>query len=214
VPLSAPIPPKGLALGSGRSPCAGRSRGGRRRRRPREPSAPPRPTAALCLTCGSAGALPGAPADGRRAQPARQVWRCRAAGHSARRGLGAFVDRLNGYRWRCPVWVFDRDLVAASGLRVPKRGLHPMSEADRVFPRQEFPRRDEQGAQTSSGERRLILSAPRRGRFGGAQSRVVEVVHVRRGRSRPTEGRSRPAAGNVRAETWPEGFRARSAGMR
>ena len=76
-----------------------------------------------------------------------------------------------------------------------------MSEADHVFPRQE-----RQGAQTSSSEKRLILSAPRK----GSKSRVVEVVHVQQGRSRPTDGLSR-SAWSVRAETWPEGFRAKSA---
>lgn len=81
-----------------------------------------------------------------------------------------------------------------------------MSEADRVFPRQK-----EQGAQASSGEKRLILSAPRRSGIGAGKSRVVEVVHVRRDRSRSTEDRSRPAPWNVRAETWPDGFRAKSA---
>jgi hypothetical protein len=81
-----------------------------------------------------------------------------------------------------------------------------MSEADRVFPRQ-----DGQGAQTPSSENRLILSAPRRSGFGARKSRVVEVVHVRRGRSRPVEDGARPAPRNVRAETWPEGFRAKSA---
>jgi hypothetical protein len=77
-----------------------------------------------------------------------------------------------------------------------------MSEADQVFPRQE-----RQGAQTASGEKRLIHSAPRK----GGKGRVVEVVHVQQGRSRSTEDRSRPAPWSVRAETWPEGFRAKSA---
>jgi hypothetical protein len=81
-----------------------------------------------------------------------------------------------------------------------------MSEADRVFPRSA-----EQRAPTSSGEKRLIPSAPRRSGSGSGKSRVVEVVHVRQGRSRPIEDRPRPAPWNVRAETWPEGFRARSA---
>jgi hypothetical protein len=80
-----------------------------------------------------------------------------------------------------------------------------MSEADRVFPHQE-----KQAAQTSSDERRLIITPPRKGGFGGGKSRVVEVVHVQRGRSKPTNARSRPAPSNVRAETWPEGFRAKS----
>ncbi len=81
-----------------------------------------------------------------------------------------------------------------------------MSEADRVFPRHK-----EQGAQPSSGEKRHILSAPRRGSLGSGKSRVVEVVHVQRGRTEPTEHRQRPAAWNMHAETWPEGFRAKSA---
>jgi hypothetical protein len=80
-----------------------------------------------------------------------------------------------------------------------------MSEADRVFPRQEG-----QEAPASSTEKRLILSAPRRSGFGAGKSRVVEVVHVRRSKSRPIEDGSRPVAWNVRAETWPEGFRAKS----
>jgi len=81
-----------------------------------------------------------------------------------------------------------------------------MSEADRVFLRHEG-----QGAQASSDEKRLILSAPRRSGIGSGKSRVVEVVHVRRGTSRPAEDRLRPAPWNVRAETWPEGFRAKTA---
>jgi hypothetical protein len=83
-----------------------------------------------------------------------------------------------------------------------------MSEADRVFPRH---RREEP---ITSGDKRLILSAPRRSGLGASKtskSRVVEVVYVRRERSRPTEDRPRPAPWSVRAETWPEGFRAKSA---
>jgi hypothetical protein len=81
-----------------------------------------------------------------------------------------------------------------------------MSEADRVFPRH-----DERGAQSSSTEKRLILSAPRRGSLGAGKSRVVEVVHVRRGMSEPKEARPRPTHWGVRAATWPEGFSAKSA---
>src|SRR4051794_28569078 len=81
-----------------------------------------------------------------------------------------------------------------------------MSEANRVFPRQDKPR-----AQTSRVERRFIVSAPRKSGSGGGKSRVVEVVHVRRNRSRPIENRPRPASWSVGAETWPEGFRAASA---
>ena len=80
-----------------------------------------------------------------------------------------------------------------------------MSEADRVFSR-----REEQAAQTSSSEKRLIITPPRKGGFGGGKSRVVEVVHVQRDRSKPTDARSHPARSNVRAETWPEGFRAKA----
>jgi hypothetical protein len=81
-----------------------------------------------------------------------------------------------------------------------------MSEADRVFSA-----RRRQGAQSPIGEKRLILSAPRKGSLGGSKSRVVEVVHVRRDRPRPAEGRAHSASWSVRAETWPEGFRAKPA---
>jgi hypothetical protein len=81
-----------------------------------------------------------------------------------------------------------------------------MSEADRVFSA-----RRGQGAQAPFGEKRLILSAPRKGGLGGSKSRVVEVVHVRRDGSRPAEGRPHTASWNARAETWPEGFRAKPA---
>jgi hypothetical protein len=81
-----------------------------------------------------------------------------------------------------------------------------MSEADRVFPA-----RKGQGARTSHGDRRLVLDAPRRGGPGGGRARVVEVVHVRREGSGPVESGPRAAGRGVRAETWPEGFRARPA---
>jgi hypothetical protein len=81
-----------------------------------------------------------------------------------------------------------------------------MSEADRVFSA-----RKGQGAQAPLSEKRLILSAPRRGGLGTSKSRVVEVVHVRRDRPRPAEDRPHPASWSVRAETWPEGFRAKPA---
>jgi hypothetical protein len=93
-------------------------------------------------------------------------------------------------------------------LRTHSRIWNRMSEADRVFPRH---RREEP---ITSGDKRLILSAPRRSGLGASKtskSRVVEVVYVRRERSRPTEDRPRPAPWSVRAETWPEGFRAKSA---
>jgi hypothetical protein len=81
-----------------------------------------------------------------------------------------------------------------------------MSEADRVFSA-----RTGQGAQAPLSEKRLILSAPRKGGLGGSKSRVVEVVHVRRDGSRPIEGGPHTASWNARAETWPEGFRAKPA---
>src|SRR3954462_8954968 len=79
-----------------------------------------------------------------------------------------------------------------------------MSEADRVLPS-----RKGQEPQASYAERRHIVSASRRGGTGTSKSRVVEVVHVRRDGPRPMEHRPRPAPWSVRAETWPEGFRAK-----
>ena len=81
-----------------------------------------------------------------------------------------------------------------------------MSEADRVFPA-----RKGQGSQSLTSEKRLILSAPRRSGPGAGKSRVVEVVHVRRDRSRPVEDHPSPAPWNLRAEAWPEGLRAKPA---
>ena len=81
-----------------------------------------------------------------------------------------------------------------------------MSEADRVFPRPEG-----QGSQTPLVEKRLILSAPRRGGPGAGKSRVVEVVHVRRGKGRPAEEASRPSTWDLRAETWPDGMHPKAA---
>jgi hypothetical protein len=74
-----------------------------------------------------------------------------------------------------------------------------MSEADRVFPA-----RKGQGSQTLTSEKRLILSAPRRSGPGSGKSRVVEVVHLRRDRSRPAEDQPRSAPWSVRVEAWPE----------
>lgn len=81
-----------------------------------------------------------------------------------------------------------------------------MSEADRVFPA-----RKGQGSQSLTSEKRLILSAPRRSGPGAGKSRVVEVVHVRRDRSRPVEDHPSPAPWSLRAEAWPEGLRAKPA---
>src|SRR3954454_3232758 len=81
-----------------------------------------------------------------------------------------------------------------------------MSEADRVFPA-----RKGQGSPALNSEKRHILSAPRRSGPGAGKSRVVEVVHVRRDRSRPVEDHPHPAPWNLRAETWPEDLRAKPA---
>jgi hypothetical protein len=80
-----------------------------------------------------------------------------------------------------------------------------MSEADRIFSA-----RKGQGAQAPLSGKRLIISTPRKGGLGG-KSRVVEVVHVRRDRSRPIESRLHTASWNAHAETWPEGFRSKPA---
>jgi hypothetical protein len=81
-----------------------------------------------------------------------------------------------------------------------------MSEADRVFSA-----RKGLGSQTLISEKRHILSAPRRSGPGAGKSRVVEVVHVRREGTQPRNEQPRPAAWNLRAETWPEGLRAKPA---
>ena len=73
------------------------------------------------------------------------------------------------------------------------------------------PAEEELGAQSSHGEQRLVLSARRRNGAAGGRSRVVEVVHVRRSGPRPVEDRPRSAPWSVRAEVWPEGFRAKPA---
>ena len=80
-----------------------------------------------------------------------------------------------------------------------------MSEADRVFARL-----GDQAPQPTSDHSRLIVSASRRSGPGGGKSRVVEVVHVRRGPAKPAEPDHRPAHWNEHAETWPDGFRAKA----
>jgi hypothetical protein len=78
-----------------------------------------------------------------------------------------------------------------------------MSEADRVFPA-----RKGQGSQTLASEKRFIQSRSRRGGAGSGQTRVVEVVHIRRDRAQRADEPSRPAPWSVRAEAWSEGGRA------
>ena len=81
-----------------------------------------------------------------------------------------------------------------------------MSEADRVFSA-----RKGQGSQTLISEKRHVLSEPRRSGPGAGKSRVVEVVHVQRERSRPVEKQPHPAPWSVPAEDWSEGLRAKPA---
>src|SRR5690349_6452668 len=75
-----------------------------------------------------------------------------------------------------------------------------MSDADHVFP---WPQ--EQGASSASPERHLVHTVTRR-KGGGTSTRVVEVVHVRRGQPKPASALPHPAS-TMRAEVWPEGFR-------
>lgn len=77
-----------------------------------------------------------------------------------------------------------------------------MSEADRVFPT-----RKRHGSNILASERRHILSAARRSGLGAGQSRVVEVVHVRREGARPAQDQPGQAPWNLRAEGWLETFR-------
>jgi hypothetical protein len=81
-----------------------------------------------------------------------------------------------------------------------------MSEADRVFSA-----RKGQGAQATSSERRLILSTTRKRGSDGGKTRMVEVVHVRRGAAGPATECPQAAAWDALAETWLEGFRAKPA---
>lgn len=78
-----------------------------------------------------------------------------------------------------------------------------MSEADRVFSRLSKPI-------TSSSERRHIVTAPRKNRSGTVTNRVVEVVHVAHGTPGPRKGHPHPPQRDGRAESWPDGFRAKS----
>jgi hypothetical protein len=79
-----------------------------------------------------------------------------------------------------------------------------MADTDRVLPRQDS------GARTPASEKRLILSAPRKGGPAGGKSRVVEVVYLRRGPAKPVQEPPQLAPWSLRAATWPEGFRAKS----
>jgi hypothetical protein len=75
-----------------------------------------------------------------------------------------------------------------------------MSDIDRVFARLG-------GGQPAAGEQRGVRSIPRRGATG---SRVVEVVRMPPRREAGTHRQSRRVAFNVHAQTWEDGFPARS----
>ena len=81
-----------------------------------------------------------------------------------------------------------------------------MSDADRVFSKYKQP-----SAGAASQSRQLIVSAPRRNSAGIAKSRVVEVVHVSRAGSRRPANEPHSVPRYVHAETWPDGFHAKSA---
>ena len=79
-----------------------------------------------------------------------------------------------------------------------------MSEADRVFSRLSKPI-------TSFSERRHIVTPPRKNRSGTMTNRVVEVVHVAHGTPGLRKGHPHPVPSNGPAESWPDGFHAKSA---
>jgi hypothetical protein len=79
-----------------------------------------------------------------------------------------------------------------------------MSEADRVFSRH-------LKRATSSSETRHIVTAPRKNRFGTMANRVVEVVHVAHATPRPLRSQPHPVRRDAHAESWPDGFRAKTA---
>ncbi len=79
-----------------------------------------------------------------------------------------------------------------------------MSEADRVFSRIPKPI-------TSFNETRHIVTAPRKNRSGTVTNRVVEVVHVAHGTPGLRKNPPHPVRRDGQAESWPNGFRAKSA---
>ena len=80
-----------------------------------------------------------------------------------------------------------------------------MTEADQVFARLE-----ERGSKSRAGETRIIHSAPRRSMSGSVTSRAVEVVHTKLGGPGSDDNRTRRSVFNVRAASWPDGFRPKS----
>ncbi|MDO9712532.1 hypothetical protein [Paracraurococcus lichenis] len=76
-----------------------------------------------------------------------------------------------------------------------------MSESKR-----EYSPRNGQGTNALTSEKRLIVTTARRGGASGSKSRVVEVVHVRRNRSKPVEHGTPPTPWTPREETWLKSF--------
>jgi hypothetical protein len=82
-----------------------------------------------------------------------------------------------------------------------------MSEVDRVFP----PRAEELDV-AKAGEKRFIQATSRKRGLGSAQTRTVEVVHLRSTRSKPAGVFRHRVVARQHAESWPDGFRAKTAG--
>jgi hypothetical protein len=82
-----------------------------------------------------------------------------------------------------------------------------MSEVDRVFP----PRAEEADV-VKAGEKRFIQATSRKRGLASAQTRIVEVVHLRSTRSKPADEPRQRVVARQHAESWPDGFRAKTAG--
>jgi hypothetical protein len=81
-----------------------------------------------------------------------------------------------------------------------------MSEVDRIFP----PRAE--GADvTKAGEKRFIRATSRKRGLASAQTRIVEVVHLRSSKSKPADEPRQRVVARQHAESWPDGFRAKTA---
>lgn len=93
----------------------------------------------------------------------------------------------------------------STGVATAPSSWNSMSDTDRVFPG-----RVRQGSKMLTTEKRLIAAPARRGGPAGSRTRVVEVVHVRKGSAQPEEERPQSPAWSVRAESWPDGFHANS----
>jgi hypothetical protein len=81
-----------------------------------------------------------------------------------------------------------------------------MSEIDRVFP----PRAEDADV-TKAGEKRFIQATSRKRGLASAQTRIVEVVHLRSSKSKPADEPSHRAVARQHAESWLDGLRAKTA---